>query len=127
MITEYKVAALDGRVDWESKLTLSLPVMYSSKSIIEDDLNLVAAGLPEDMADYTTALDVDWENSFTAKITKVISVKLFVRWVYDKYDNTVGPVVENGNLINAADVANAIRKAGQFKQTLALGFSYKFM
>ncbi len=127
LITEYKVGALDGRVDWESKLTLSFPFMYSGKSTFEDDFDVVAAGLPEDVADYTTTLDVDWENTFTANITKVIAVKLFVRWVYDKYDNTVSPVVEEGVLINSADVENAIRVAGQFKQTLALGLTYKFM
>jgi len=127
MITEYKVGALDGRVDWESKLTLSLPFLYSGKSTFEDDFDVVAAGLPEDVAEYTTTLDVDWENTFTANITKVIAVKLFVRWVYDKYDNTVSPVVEEGVLINGADVHNAIRVAGQFKQTLALGLTYKFM
>lgn len=127
LITEYMVGALDGRVDWESKLTLSLPFMYSGKSTFEDDLDLIAAGLPEDVADYTTTIDVDWENTFTANITKVISVKLFVRWVYDKYDNTVSPVVEEGVLVNSSDVHSAIRKAGQFKQTLALGLTYKFM
>ena len=127
LITEYKVGALDGRVDWESKMTLTLPFMYSGKSTFEDDLDLVAAGLPEDVANYTTTLDFDWENTFTANITKVISVKLFVRWVYDKYDNTVTPVVEEGVLMNASDVENAIRVAGQFKQTLALGLTYKFM
>ena len=124
-VAEYKNSVLDGRVDVESKLTLSYPISYSGKSEFED--NPVATwGLPEDVADYTTTLDVDWENTFSANITKVISVKLFVRWVYDKYDNTVKPVVENGNLANAADVARAIRKAGQFKQTLALGLSYKW-
>ena len=77
----------------------------------------------------TTAPPWTWtgENTFTTQITSVISVKLFVRWVYDKYDNTVAPVVEEGSLVNVADVHGAIRKAGQFKQTLALGFSYKFM
>ncbi len=128
LITEYKVGALDGRVDWESKLTLSFPFVYSGKSTFEDDLDLVAAGLPSDIADYTTTLDADWENTFTANITKVISVKLFVRWVYDKYDNTVSPVLnDDGSLANGADVLKAIRLAGQFKQTLALGFTYKFM
>ncbi len=126
LITEYKVGALDGRVDWESKLTMSLPFSYSGKSIFEDGGFTTIDPLPDDVADYTTALDVDWENTFTANITKVISVKLFLRWVYDKYDNSVKPVVENGDLINEADVQNAIRKAGQFKQTLALGFGYTF-
>ncbi len=125
-VVEYLSPVLDGRVNWESKLTLQLPVIYSGKSVLEDDIDPVAWGLPEDVAGYTTALDVDWQNTFSAAITKVISVKLFVRWVYDKYDNSVAPVYENGSLVNAGAVNQAIRKAGQFKQTLALGFGYKF-
>jgi len=125
LITEYRVGALDGRVDWESKLTLSLPFAYSGKSVFEDGFTSLAP-LPDDIASYTTTLDADWENTFTANITKVISVKFYLRWVYDKYDNSVKPVVEDGALVNEADVHNAVRLAGQFKQTLALGFGYKF-
>jgi len=126
MVTEYKSKVLDGRVGWESKLTLTQPFHTSSKSIIEDGFTSAAA-LPADLADYTTVMDADWENTFSADITKVISVKLYVRWVYDKYDNSVEPVVdEGGALVNEADVRNAIRKAGQFKQALALSFGYKF-
>ncbi len=128
-VLEYKVGALDKRVDWQSKLTLTLPFLYSGKSVFKDDLTpaaLAAAGLPEDVAGYTTTLDADWENTFAANITKIIGVKLYVRWIYDKYDNTVVPVVESGALTNPVPVAQAIRKAGQFKQTLALAFTYKF-
>jgi len=125
-ITEYRVGALDGRVDWESKLSFILPFAYSGKATFEDGFNSVEP-MPDDVAGYTTTLDVDWENTFTANITKVISVSLFIRWVYDKYDNTVKPVVdENNDLVNEADVLQAIRPAGQFKQTLALGFGYTF-
>ena len=85
-----------------------------------------AVGLPADVADYTTTLDIDWENTFTANITKVITVKLYIRWVYDKYDNTVKPVIEDGVLVNETDVHQAIRKKGQYKQSLALGFGYTF-
>lgn len=125
-ITEYKVGALDGRVDWYSKLSFGLPFVYTGKSTFEDGGFSTIAPLPEDIASYTTALDVDWENTFTANITKVISVSLFLRWVYDKYDNTVKPVVEEDVLVNEADVHRAIRKAGQFKQTMALGIGYTF-
>ncbi len=125
-ITEYMAIVLNDRVNWESKLTMSLPLSYSIKSDFEDGFTSVGE-LPEDIADYTSAVDVDWDNTFTTNITKAISVKLFVRWVYDKYDNTVAPVVdETGALVNEADVFRAIRKAGQFKQTLALGFGYTF-
>jgi hypothetical protein len=126
MVANYKAKVLDGRVGWESKLVLTLPFSWSGKSIFEDGGFTTDSPLPEDVASYTTALDADWENTFTANITKVISVKLYMRWVYDKYDNTVKPVVEDGALVNEADVHQAIRKAGQFKQTLALGFGYTF-
>ncbi|MCK9996698.1 MAG: DUF3078 domain-containing protein [Candidatus Krumholzibacteria bacterium] len=133
-ITEYRVGALDDRVDWESKLSFIMPFVYSGKSTFEDgfivkdpDGNIIDNPFPEDIAGYSTTIDVDFENTFTANITKVISVKLYVRWVYDKYDNTVGPVVGADNvLINTDAVHQAIRKAGQFKQTLALGFGYKW-
>lgn len=125
-VTEYNVGALDGRVDWESKMIFTMPFIYSGKSVFEDGFNS-SVELPTDIADYTTTVDIDWENTFTAKITKVISVSLYVRWVYDKYDNTVTPVVDdNGDLVNEADVVQAIRTGGQFKQTMALGFGYTF-
>ncbi|PIV81291.1 hypothetical protein COW53_05135 [bacterium CG17_big_fil_post_rev_8_21_14_2_50_64_8] len=126
MITEYMVKALDGRVDWSSKLTLSKPFSYSGKKVFEDDM--VADGsVPADIADYTTAVDADFENTFTTHVTQAISVVLSMRWVYDKYDNTVKPVVdEDGALTNGDLVRGAIRKGGQFKQTLALGFGYSF-
>ncbi len=126
MVTEYKTPLLSERVTWDTKLTLTQPFSYSGKSTFEDGVTSVDP-LPEDIADYTTTMDVDWESTFTTNITKVISVKFYVRWVYDKYDNSVEPVIdEDGALINEADVHKAIRKAGQFKQTLALGFGYKF-
>jgi DUF3078 family protein len=130
LITEYKDTVLEEKVAWESKLTLALPVIYSGKSIFEDDLtaaDLESYGLPADIADYTTMVNADLENTFTTQITSLIAVKLFVRWVYKKYDNSVKPVVDDsGALVNAAGVQTAIRKSGQFKQTLALGLTYKF-
>jgi len=126
LITEYMTNALGDNLVWESKLTFIMPFLYTGKSVFQDDMNPADWGLPDDVAEYTTTLDVDWENTFTAKVTSLISVKLFVRWVFDKYDNTVSPVMENDILVNEADVVQAVRKAGQFKQTLALGVSYKF-
>ena len=125
-VLEYRVGALDERVDWESTLTVMKPFVYSGKDAFTDDIDPAAYGLPADVGDYTLVPDVDWQNTFTAAVTRVISVKLFVRWVYDKYDNTVAPVVDGGTLTNADAVAVAIRKAGQFKQTLALSFGYTF-
>jgi hypothetical protein len=50
-----------------------------------------------------------------------------VHWVYDKYDNTVPAVIDgDGNLENADAVRNAVRKAGQFKQTMSIGLAHTF-
>lgn len=126
LVAEYRTPLLDGRVDWESKLIADRPLTWSGKSTFEDGFTSTVA-MPDDIADYTTAFDLDWENSFSANITKVISVKLMTRWVYDKYDNSVKPVLDgDGVLINEGAVLGAVRKAGQFKQALALGLGYKF-
>jgi hypothetical protein len=60
-------------------------------------------GLPNE--DYWKSPDVNWENIFAASITEYIMVNLYVQWLYDK----------------------EIDKVGRFKQTLALGLTYKLI
>ncbi len=88
--------------------------------------DLAAAGLPEDVADYSLVTDLDWENTFVTAITRLINVQFYLRWSYDKYDNSVAPKVEDGVLINPGYVDAAIRKAGQLKQTMSIGLAYAF-
>ena len=86
------------------------------------------AGLESDIADFTTTIDIDWENIFTTQITKLLSVNLYTRWVYDKYDNSVMPVLaDDGSLADPGVVRAAVRKSGQFKQTLGIGITYRFL
>jgi hypothetical protein len=48
--------------------------------------------------------------------------------MYDKYDNTVPPVLDDdGALDNADDVRAAVRKGGQFKETISIGITYRFL
>jgi len=129
-VTDYKTKILDDQVAWTSKLSLYQPVFYSFSDIL-DGLSvdeLAAADFPSDVADYPMALDVDWENIFSTQITKYLSVNLYLRWLYDKYDNTVPPTEAiDGAIENPGDVRAAIRKAGQFKQTLSIGITYRFL
>ena len=60
-------------------------------------------GLPN--ADYWKAVDVNWENIFNASISKYIMVSLYMQLLYDK----------------------EVDLAGRFKQTLALGITYKLI
>jgi hypothetical protein len=132
-VTDYKTRILQDRITWSSRLGAYQPVFYSGKSDLKDlsSEELLANRLDPDVSSFSTTADLDWENIFTTQITKVISVGLYTRWVYDKYDNSVKPLVktEDGivKLTNGADVRAAVRKAGQFKQTLAVGITYRFL
>ncbi len=128
--TDYKTKILEDRVTWTSRLTFYQPVFYSGKDDLEslDAEQLDAAMLPSDIADYTTVMDIDFENIFTTQITRLLSVSLYTRWMYAKYDNSVKPLIgDDGNLTNEDAVRGAIRRAGQFKQTLSLGVTYRFL
>lgn len=128
--TDYKSQILNDRVAWTSKLTAYKPVFYSGSdefdAVTADEL--AAEGLDSDLSDYPKMVDLDWENIFTTQITKILSVNLYVRWVYDKYENSVIPELnDSGQLTNVNAIRSAIRKAGQFKQTLAIGLTYRML
>jgi hypothetical protein len=130
LVTDYKTKIMGDRVSWTSKLGFYQPVFFSGKDELEDQTaeSLAAAGLDPDIADFTTTMDIDWENIFTTQITKLISVNLYTRWIYDKYDNSVLPVLkDDGTLAKAGVVKAAVRKSGQFKQTLGIGVTYRFL
>jgi hypothetical protein len=117
------------KISWTSKLIVYQPVFYSGKKDLKNAINAgLASGVDVDAAGFTTLLSADWENVFSTQITKVVSLNLYTRWLFDKYDNTVKPVLDsNGGLTNVADVQKAIRKAGQFKETLSVGITYRFL
>lgn len=130
LANDYKSKILDGRVTWTAKLTFYQPVFYSGDDKLKDLSRGQLAGgrLPSDLRDYPKAMDIDWENLFSTQITKILSVNLYTRWVYDKYDNSVIPVLTpEGTLANPDGLRTGIRKAGQFKQTLTLGLTYRFI
>ena len=129
-VTDTRMKLLNNRVSWTSKLTVFQPVFYSEKDSFDNltAADLAANDLDADLADYTMAPDIDWENIFTSQITKILSVNLYLRWVYDKYDNSVPAVVSgDGTLANPSDLRAATRKSVQIKQTLALGLTYRFL
>jgi hypothetical protein len=91
-VTDIKLVLSD-KMGYLGKLTLFKALFYSKK----DDLK----GLPEQ--DYWKAIDVNWENSVAASISKYVQVIFYVQWLYDKQ----------------------ISKVGRLKQTLSLGLTYK--
>jgi hypothetical protein len=55
--------------------------------------------------DYWKAVDVAWENTFSASLTKYVQVQLFTELLYDK----------------------EIDLRGRFREVLGLGLSYKLL
>lgn len=98
----------DGGIEWVTDVSYKIPgssiayksrlgafkALYYSKS---DELK----GLESE--DYWKAVDVNWENTFSAQVSKYVGVALYLQWLYDK----------------------EIDLAGRFKQTLSIGFSWK--
>jgi hypothetical protein len=131
-VTEGKTKLAEDRLVWNSKLTVYQPFAYSAKSDFQDALGAMTAeeraGIPADAYNYTTVASMNWENIFTSQITKLLSVTLYTRWLYDKYDSSTKPLVgPDGKLTNPEAVHNAIRTAGQFKETLSIGLTYRIL
>ncbi len=83
------------QIVWTTKLTTFKALFYSKA----DDFK----GQPEE--DYWKAVDINWENTFTAQVAKYLAVSLYIQWLYDK----------------------EIDKGGRFKETLSLNFTWKIM
>ncbi len=126
--TNVKRPVLDGKVLWTSTLLVFQPVFYSGSSDLEQldaDVAAQSAVAHEAVADFWKSTDVNFQNTFTAQITKHLNVNLFAQWVYDKYDATANLDPAAPLAARLAVVDRGTRKAGQFKETLALGFSYR--
>jgi hypothetical protein len=120
---------LDERVVYESRLSVYQPFNWSQNKVFDalGPDSLMAYGLSPDMAEYATTVDIDWQNTLTSKVTKFISFNLYFELLYDKYDNSVVPIVDDtGMLTNAEAVGKSVRKKGQFKQTIGVGLSFAF-
>lgn len=119
-VTDYAIKFIEDKVLWNSKLTVYKPFEYSFRG----DMESAAPGI----SDYPLAVDVNWENIFTGEIVSWLTLNVYVMFVYDKYDNSIVPELDDqGNLLNGPAVESAVRKAGQFKQTLGLGITFKFL
>lgn len=92
-VSEFKSPLAQERITVSSKLTLFQALFYSEADAMK--------GLPNE--DYWRSPDVNWENIFTASITKYLMVNLYTQLLYDK----------------------EVDLGGRFKQTLSLGLTYK--
>jgi hypothetical protein len=124
---------LDQKVLYKGKLLLFQPVFYSKSEDLETvDAAVIAAyqaAYPgetrESVKDFWKAPDVDFQNQFTAQITRFIAVNLFVQFLYDKFDAAANIDPTLAADVSRVELDRTTRKAGQFKQTLALALTYR--
>jgi hypothetical protein len=95
LVDDFKTPLAHEKLTYTSKLTVFQALFYSESKKLK--------GLPNQ--DYWKSLDVNWENIFSASITKYLMVNLYVQFLYDK----------------------EVRLGGQLKQTLSLGLTYKLI
>ncbi|MFN0152431.1 MAG: DUF3078 domain-containing protein [bacterium] len=127
--TDVKRPILDNRVTYTGKLLAFMPVFLSSSGDLEDFDKIAQAAAPgrEAVADFWKSPDVNFQNTFTSQITKLVSVNLYLQWVYNKFDEATNVDTALPAEILIEQVDRGIRKGGQFKQTLAIGLTYNFL
>ena len=115
------------RVNYKARLLVYQALFFSKSDALGDFDRREQAVDPawQKVGDFWKTTDVDLRNSFTAQITKLLAVNFTVQWVYNKFDEATKidpalPLAEQRRLVELGT-----RKAGQFRETLALGLAYQ--
>jgi len=94
-VTDYRTPLANDRISFNSNLNIYKAMYYSEAEAVEGT----------DFEDAWKAPRINWENIFSASITKLISLNLYIQMLYDE----------------------RVIDEMQFKQTLALGLTYKLI
>jgi len=94
-VSDFHTPMAKERIAFTSKLSLFQALFYSEADKLKGQVR----------EDYWKSLDVNWENTFTASISKYLMVNLYMQLLYDK----------------------EIARGGRLKQTLSLGLTYKLI
>jgi hypothetical protein len=122
---------LQKKVLYQGKLLVFQPVFYSKSGDLETVDRQVTAyvqglgGGRESVKDFWRATDADFQNQFTAQITRLLGVTLYAELMYDKFDSAANVDPKLPAATSLLELDRNTRKAGQFKQTLALALTYR--
>jgi len=126
-ITTATLPMLSKRVLYKGRLGLFQPFMYSQANALEDYDVIAAAADPTHraIADYWKTVDLNFENTFSAKITANLGVELTAQLIYNKYDATGNVDTSLDPAVLIPQVERNVRRAGQFRETFAMALSYR--
>lgn len=126
--TSVKQPVLEKKVLWTGSLLVFQPLFFSGSSDLEaydDEARTSFGAAHENVADFWRTTDVGAQSTFSAQITKSLGVELFAQWIYDKFDNATNVDASQPLAVRDAEIRRNVRKAGQFKETLALALKYR--
>jgi hypothetical protein len=117
----------DNKVVYKGRLLVFAPVFYSQSGDLEtfDEEARMLDPSREEVKDFWRVPDVDFQNEISAQITKIVSVSLLGHMIYDKFDANTNVDLGRGTESLIPTVDGAIRKGAQWRQTLALGLTWK--
>ena len=124
--TDVMAGVLKKRVLYVGKLQVFAPFFYSQKDKLTEFDRAAAGQVPgwTAVGDYWKTPDISFQNAFTTSITKLVNVNLYAQFVYDKFDSgtNIGDATRPGD---RDTVLHGVRRAGQFRENLGIGLSYK--
>ncbi|MCC6349404.1 MAG: DUF3078 domain-containing protein [Candidatus Eisenbacteria bacterium] len=125
--TSVKQPILQKKVLWTGSLLVFQPLFFSDASDLKAFDAEARAAVPahENVAGYWRTADLGAQSLFSAQITRSLGVELFAQWVYDKFDNATNVDPSSPLAVRTAEISRSVRKAGQFKETLALALKYQ--
>jgi hypothetical protein len=125
--TTAKWPLLGKNVLWTGSFLAFQPLLFSDAKHLESYDAEARAADPShrDIAKYWRATDLNVQSTFSAQITQSLGVEVFAQWIYDKFDNATNIDPSQPLARRAAEVLRSTRRAGQFKETLALTVKYR--
>lgn len=126
-VTTATLPLLAKRVLYKGRLGVFQPLVYSQSGALEDYDVIAAAADPghRAIADYWKTADVEIESVFSAKITQNLGVELAAQLVYNKFDSSGNVDTKLAPAVLVPQVERNVRRAGQYRETLALALSYR--
>lgn len=127
LTTAVQPLAKENKIVYKGRLLVFAPVFYSQSGDLEtfDAEALAFDPSREEVAGFWRVPDVDFQNEISAQVTKFVSVSLLAHMIYDKFDANTNVDLDRDTEELIPTVDGAIRKGAQWRQTLALGLTWK--
>ena len=126
-VTTATLPLLSKRVLYKGRLGLFQAFVYSQANALKD-YDVIAAAADNThrpIADDWKATDLNFENTFSAKITANLGVELTAQLFYNKYDSSGNVDTKLLPAVLIPQVERNVRRAGQLRETFAIALAYR--